>query len=89
MSAEWATVLDEWATRFFAEMDYQKEAFNTATFKRQMAGLEGIEVADVYPDLTSSKVGMGECVQGAVTKQLLPVWYHPPCVVHNKRQHAP
>jgi len=46
MRDEWAGVLDDWATRFFGEMDYQLEAYNTMTFKRQMAALEGIKVCD-------------------------------------------
>jgi hypothetical protein len=37
-------VLDEWALRFFGEMDYQQEAHNTAIFKQQMAHLEGKEL---------------------------------------------
>lgn len=44
MSDQWATVLDDWATRFFEEMDYQLEACNTIAFKKQMASLQGIQV---------------------------------------------
>ena len=35
MHGDWAAVLDDWALRFFQEMDYQLEAYNTMTFKRQ------------------------------------------------------
>lgn len=41
MRDEWAGVLDEWALRFFQEMDYTLEAYNTSTFKRQMVNLDG------------------------------------------------
>ena len=37
-------------------MDYQLEAYNTMTFKKHMAGLEGVKVATVFPELTSRKV---------------------------------
>jgi aarF domain-containing kinase len=49
MREEWAGVLDEWALRFFQEMDYQLEAFNTVTFKRQMAHLEGTSIDPAGP----------------------------------------
>lgn len=37
-------------------MDYQQEAYNMITFKRQVESLEGIVVADVYPELTTRRV---------------------------------
>lgn len=64
MSDQWAVVLDDWGTRFFEEMDYQLEAYNTMTFKKQMASLQGISVATVYPELTSRKVIVTEWVEG-------------------------
>ncbi|KAG2436368.1 hypothetical protein HXX76_006675 [Chlamydomonas incerta] len=64
MSDQWAVVLDDWGTRFFEEMDYQLEAYNTMTFKNQMASLQGITVATVYPEFTSRKVIVTEWVEG-------------------------
>ncbi|KXZ44555.1 hypothetical protein GPECTOR_65g173 [Gonium pectorale] len=64
MSDQWAVVLDDWATRFFEEMDYQLEAQNTMAFKQQMASLQGISVATVYPELTTRKVIVTEWVEG-------------------------
>ncbi|KAG2454550.1 hypothetical protein HYH02_000395 [Chlamydomonas schloesseri] len=64
MSDQWAVVLDDWGTRFFEEMDYQLEAYNTMTFKKQMASLQGITVATVYPEFTSRKVIVTEWVEG-------------------------
>ena len=49
-------LIDEWATRFFHELDYEREAQNSITFKEQMAGLEGIVVADVYTQLSNKEV---------------------------------
>lgn len=40
MSSQWAELLDDWALRFFLEMDYQLEAANTMAFKAQMAQLK-------------------------------------------------
>ena len=59
-----ADVLDDWAVRFFQEMDYQAEAYNMMTFKAQMRALQGITVADVYPDLTSRRVLISEWCAG-------------------------
>jgi len=64
MRDEWAGVLDEWALRFFCEMDYQLEADNTSTFRQQMSALEGIKVAAVHHGLTSRKVLVMEWVDG-------------------------
>eukprot|EP00798_Chlamydomonas_sp_ICE-L_P030592 gene30592-35603_t len=67
MSAQWACALDDWAERFFQEMDYQLEAFNTMTFQRDMASLEGVMVATVFPELTSRKV---LCTEWIVAERL-------------------
>lgn len=56
MRTNWVGLIDEWATRFFHELDYEREAQNGMTFKEQMAGLEGIVVADVYQDLSNKEV---------------------------------
>ncbi len=63
MSDKWASALDDWAVRFFQEMDYELEAHNTMTFKRHMAGLEGVRVATVYPQLTSRRVIVTEWIE--------------------------
>ena len=58
-------LIDEWAYRFFAEMDYEAEAANAVQFKQEMARLEGIVVPDVFPALTSHFVLTTAWVQGA------------------------
>lgn len=57
-------LIDEWATRFFQELDYDREAQNAITFKRQMAHLGGITVAEVNPSLTNHEVLTTAWVQG-------------------------
>jgi len=64
MSDKWAEALDDWASRFFQEMDYQLEAYNTMTFKKHMEGLSGIMVATVYPELTSRKIIVTQWIEG-------------------------
>ncbi|MEW5303771.1 MAG: hypothetical protein WDW36_006430 [Sanguina aurantia] len=64
LSADWAAVIDGWALRFLHEMDYLREAQNSVTFKAQMAGLEGIMVADHYPALTNLEVLTTQWVEG-------------------------
>lgn len=78
-------LIDEWATRFFHELDYEREAQNGMTFKEQMAGLEGIVVADVYQDLSNKEVlttvwmeGMPSTIEQTVLGQ--PVIEQVPCV---------
>ena len=56
MRTNWVGLIDEWASRFFHELDYEREAENGMTFKQQMVGLDGIIVADVYQQLTNKMV---------------------------------
>ncbi len=60
----WVGLIDEWATRFFHELDYEREAQNGMTFKEQMAGLDGIVVADVYQQLSNKEVLTTVWMQG-------------------------
>ncbi|KAL0055837.1 hypothetical protein WJX82_004897 [Trebouxia sp. C0006] len=60
----WVGLIDEWATRFFHELDYEREAQNGMTFKEQMAGLDGIVVADVYQHLSNKEVLTTVWMQG-------------------------
>ena len=47
MSKAWAAVLDIWAERFFQELDYQLEAYNTMTFQRQLSDMPSVIVPQV------------------------------------------
>ncbi|KAG1666030.1 hypothetical protein FOA52_006904 [Chlamydomonas sp. UWO 241] len=64
MSDQWANVLDDWALRFFEEMDYELEAYNTMTFKKQMSKLKGIVVPTIHPGFTSRKVIVSDWIDG-------------------------
>ncbi|CAL8467304.1 g6841 [Coccomyxa elongata] len=64
ISTDWVGLIDEWATRFFQELDYEREARNAAVFRDQMASLGGITVAEVYENLTSREVLTTAWVQG-------------------------
>ena len=64
MSDQWAMALDDWALRFFQEMDYGVEARNTMMVKQQMAGMAGIVIPTVYAELVSRKVMVTEWVEG-------------------------
>ena len=64
ISTDWVGLIDEWAQRFFHELDYEREARSAAQFKEQMAGLGGITVAPVYSKLTSGEVLTTAWVQG-------------------------
>ncbi|KAJ9524782.1 hypothetical protein QJQ45_024403 [Haematococcus lacustris] len=65
MSDSWASALDDWAVRFFQEMDYQLEAHNTISFKQSIAGLQGVRVATVHQELTSRKVIVTEWIEAS------------------------
>ena len=64
MSGEWQGALDDWALRFFEELDYQLEASNTIAFQKSMEGLEGVMVATVIPEYTSRKIIVTEWIEG-------------------------
>ena len=65
VTTDWVGLIDEWAYRFFAEMDYEAEAANAIRFQREMERLEGIVVPDVFTNLTSHFVLTTAWVEGA------------------------
>jgi len=72
MSDSWADVLDDWALRFFQEMDYQNEAANTMTFKRNMASLSGVVIPTVHPMFTSRKIIVTDWIVGEKLSEATP-----------------
>lgn len=64
VSTDWVGLIDEWARRFFHELDYNREARSAMQFKEQMKPLGGITVAPVYTELTSGEVLTTAWVQG-------------------------
>lgn len=61
---DYAALIDEWAVRFFQEMDYEQEARNAIQFREDMASLEGIVVPEFYPDLCTRKVLVSQWIEG-------------------------
>lgn len=47
LRTDWVGLIDEWAGRFFNELDYEREAVSAATFAKQMESLDGIMVPEV------------------------------------------
>lgn len=64
VSTDWVGLIDEWALRFFHELDYRREAANSETFAAQMEHLDGITVCRPFPRLTSRDVLTTGWVQG-------------------------
>ena len=65
VKSDWVGLINEWAGRFFQELDYEREAASAAVFAAQMADLPGITVPDVLPALTSHTVLTSAWVAGA------------------------
>ncbi|KAG1657380.1 hypothetical protein FOA52_007579 [Chlamydomonas sp. UWO 241] len=63
MNTDWVGVIDEWALRFFAEMDYEREARNGARLANDLSRLPGVLVPSVVPSLST---GEG-CIRGHAT----------------------
>ena len=57
-------LIDEWAGRFFQELDYEREAASAATIAAQMADLPGITTPGVLPELSSHTVLTTAWVEG-------------------------
>lgn len=64
VKSDWVGLINEWAGRFFQELDYEREAASAAVFAAQMADLPGITVPDVLPPLTSHTVLTTAWVEG-------------------------
>ena len=64
VKSDWVGLINEWAGRFFQELDYEREAASAAVFAGQMADLPGITVPDVLPALTSHTVLTSAWVPG-------------------------
>ncbi|CAI5514854.1 unnamed protein product [Closterium sp. Naga37s-1] len=59
-----AEVLDSFSSRFWDELDYQKEGANATRFREDMQRLRNVVVPRVLTDLTSTRVLTTEWVQG-------------------------
>ena len=72
MTTDWVGLIDEWAARFFDELDYRTEAQNALKFARQMEGLDGITVSVPRVQLTNRTVLTTDWVQGAPVLTAVP-----------------
>ena len=57
-------VLDEWAFKFYREMDYRKEAAMMGRFEADLQGLEGIMVPQAYSQYTTRRVLCTQWIDG-------------------------
>ncbi|GBG66463.1 hypothetical protein CBR_g61506 [Chara braunii] len=64
LNSDTVALLDTWATRFFDELDYVREAANAMRFAEDMKSLPHIIVADVYLEYTSRKVLTTKWIDG-------------------------
>lgn len=58
------SLVDEWATSLFRELDYNREAANAARFKQLFARMPEVYVPEVYLPLTTTRVMTMEWVNG-------------------------
>ena len=72
VTTDWVGLIDEWAARFFDELDYRTEAQNALKFARQMEGLDGITVSVPRVQLTNRTVLTTDWVQGAPVLTAVP-----------------
>lgn len=64
INSDLPSLLDEWATSLFRELDYNREAQNGMRFKQLFGDLEGVYVPHLYTDITTQRVLVMEWVEG-------------------------
>jgi aarF domain-containing kinase len=62
-------LLDEFAYRFFNELDYNKECDNGIKIKEHMKVLPMVVIPDNFPELTSRRVHVAEWIEGEKLSQ--------------------
>ncbi|CAM9441310.1 unnamed protein product [Phaeothamnion confervicola] len=67
--ADLVALLDEFASRFFDELNYQKECENGIRIKQDMAHIKQIVVPRNYPEWTSRRVFVSEWLEGEKLSQ--------------------
>jgi len=66
---DFVALLDEFASRIYEELDYEKECANGLQVEKDMAGLERVAVPKNFPQYCSRKVHVAEWVQGEKLSQ--------------------
>ncbi|KAG0602572.1 hypothetical protein M758_10G024300 [Ceratodon purpureus] len=64
LNTDLPSVVDEWASSLFKEMDYQAEARNGIRFRKLFGSLPDVVVPEMYSELTSRRVLVMEWVEG-------------------------
>jgi ubiquinone biosynthesis protein len=57
-------MIEQFSVSVLAELDLMGEAYNAMLLSENMAGLEGVHIAHMYPELSSSRVLTMEFIQG-------------------------
>jgi len=63
------SLLDEFAYRFYQELDYNIECDNGVKIKEQMAVLDNVVIPKNYPEVTSRRVHVAEWIEGEKLSQ--------------------
>ena len=62
-------LLDEFATRFYDELDYRIECDNGERMRRDMAAIPGVKIPKNFPEVTSRRVHVAEWIDGEKLSQ--------------------
>ena len=57
-------MIEQFSDSVLAELDLQGEAYNAMRLSENMAGLEGVHIPTIYPELSTSRVLTMEFIQG-------------------------
>ncbi|EPS70179.1 hypothetical protein M569_04581 [Genlisea aurea] len=64
LNTDLQSVIDEWASSLFREMDYNCEARNGVKFRQLYGDIQDVVVPEVYVEQTTSKVLMMQWIEG-------------------------
>lgn len=70
VTTDWVGLIDEWAARFFDELDYRTEGRNAITFAQNMEKLDGITVSVPRLSLTNRTVLTTDWVKGTTPSRI-------------------
>ena len=69
-SVDLVGMVDQFGSSVLAELDYTGEAYNSFKLAQNMAGLPGVHVPKVYPELSTSRVLTMEYIHGVKISKL-------------------
>ncbi|GFH32646.1 protein kinase domain-containing protein, partial [Haematococcus lacustris] len=56
LNTDLPSLVDEWASSLFRELDYRREALNAQRFKTLFSHMQEVYVPSILPQLTTAKV---------------------------------